>query len=129
MGLPAQAVEQHHQGAQKGAEEDAGDEGEGSNDEEGNVVLEGQRGVLALPEGLVPKGHDRVLVQLLWDSAEEQTLLWKRKTVLERTLGSWERPRTGGDGRSAGDRWHQGTRTGARGTNITHSDQEWEGEQ
>lgn len=104
---------EHDEGAQEGAEEDAGDEGEGSNDEEGNVVLWGQRGLLALPEGLIPKGHDRVSVQQLWNSAEEQTLLWKRKTVLEGTLGSWERqgPGTGG---TAGQHGTDGTRAGGQ---------------
>lgn len=42
VGFPAQAVVEHHEGAQEGAEEDAGDEGEGSDDEEGDVVLRGQ---------------------------------------------------------------------------------------
>ena len=42
VGFPAQVVVNHYDGAHEGAEDDAGHEGEWSNDQEGDVVLGGQ---------------------------------------------------------------------------------------
>lgn len=117
VGFLAQVVVNHHDGACEGAEEDAGHEREWSNDHEGDVVLGRQWGLLTLPEGLIPKGHDRIFVQLLRDSAEEQALLWKRKSVSMGTLGHWAKAGV----MDRGDVWDQGRRTGIRLIRIAQS--------
>lgn len=65
-----------HDEAYQGTAEDAGQEGEGPDEQEGSVVLGGQRDLLTLLEGIVPKGRDRVCVQRLWEDALERTPLW-----------------------------------------------------
>lgn len=71
VGFLAQMVVNDYKVAHEDAEEDARHEGEWSDDQEGDVVPGRQCDLLALPEGLISEGHDRILVHLLRDSAEE----------------------------------------------------------
>lgn len=96
-----------HDEAYQGTAEDAGQEGEGPDEQEGSVVLGGQRDLLTLLEGIVPKGRDRVCVQRLWEDALERTPLWKREVVVVGTRGFQDKA-----GGTVGLRGTQGTRAG-----------------
>lgn len=71
VGLLAQMVVNDYNVTHEDAEENARHEGEWSDDQEGDVVPDRQWDLLALTEGLISKGHDRIPVHLLRDSAEE----------------------------------------------------------
>lgn len=70
-GFLAQVLVNDHDEAHQGAEDDAGQEGGQPEEQEGGIALGRQWRLLALPEGLIPEGHDRVCAQLLREHALE----------------------------------------------------------